>query len=120
MTNYVYERDDSLLSDIIKTIAKNEEGPRVRKLNNGIRVYTRNSQRTELNFNGGDYDHYTNFLVDDDGHVIAFEDWSSDFDFGYTDTVVYGKHTVAELHAIVDSLVPLVEIIEQELRNRLS
>lgn len=107
-TAYEEERDDTLLvPDIEATAERNPDGVHTNMLRDGIRVYTRTSRRPELSNNGGDYDFYTDYIVNSDGRVIAVEDWSADWE--YTDyrsstIYVYGKHTVDELHAIAQRL----------------
>lgn len=110
MKREVYEEehnDDLLVNDIKETMLRNEDGPHISIMRDGIRVYTRDSQRPELSNNGGDYYFYTDYIVDSDGRVIALEDWSADWEFSeFFSTViyVYGQHSVEELHAIAESL----------------
>lgn len=50
-----------------------------RKFDNKIRIYTRNSRNPMLNWNGGDYDFWTDYSIEN-GVVVAVTDWSAEFD----------------------------------------
>ena len=100
-----HPREDMEIA-INSALQANENGPHYEIRKNwegnvyGVRIYTRDSQRPELNANGGDYDYWTFFGVGRDGHAYSIEDWSADFyynDWNHAQMDTYHEITVGAL-----------------------